>query len=604
MKLRKMAAVILALVIAFNTLTASAASSNDGVKLAVSADAETVTVTLSAVTAIAGFGGVDFYFTYDHEAFAFISEQDDLNGTYNSDEDFFSSGSKKDFSADSVILTIVLSVEEGYAAGENYSFTISFEEAFDSNGNDYDWNKDVLTETLHEHLWGQPEYFWSDDNSEVTATRTCKDSTHVETETVQTVSVVTKAATCLERGETTYTASFKNEAFETQEKTVANIDAIGHEWSEPTYEWAADNGSVTATRICANDNTHVETETAKTVSAVTKEATCLEKGETTYTATFENEAFETQEKTVANIDAIGHEWTFVNFVWTGNDEDGYTAAEANFVCSHDKTHTEKVTATVTAADGSGEDEGYTVYTAEAIGPDGKSYTETKKVIKKYTVTWKNYDGSVLAVTENVPYGTTPVYDGATPEKAASDQNVYEFIGWDPEITAVNADVTYTAVFKTLYKLTILDYTKGIDKNTGLPVGGIAEIKLNGEAFSTESGYAGNTTLTVDFTQSCAVAVMNEDGSYTRLASADVSTGVYTVTVEDAMTLVIVIKGDANIDGVINGKDTSRVSQAAAHTMTLSALETLAADVNADGVLNGKDTSFVSQTAAHTRVLEW
>ena len=84
------------------------------------------------------------------------------------------------------------------------------------------------------------------------------------------------------------------------------LDPIGHRWDAPTYEWAADNSTVTAKRGCKNDASHVETETVNTTSEVKTPATCEGKGTTTYTATFTNTAFETQTKDVENIDALGH----------------------------------------------------------------------------------------------------------------------------------------------------------------------------------------------------------------------------------------------------------------------------------------------------------
>lgn len=77
-----------------------------------------------------------------------------------------------------------------------------------------------------------------------------------------------------------------------------------HDWGETTYTWAEDNSTVTATRVCENDPEHTETEEAKTTS-VTTDPTCIEKGKTTYTATFENEAFAEQTKEV-EIEALGH----------------------------------------------------------------------------------------------------------------------------------------------------------------------------------------------------------------------------------------------------------------------------------------------------------
>lgn len=73
------------------------------------------------------------------------------------------------------------------------------------------------------------------------------------------------------------------------------------------------------------------------------------------------------------------------------------------------------------------------------------FTET---INKYTVTWVNWDGSVLETDEEVPYGTTPSYNGAEPTKPATDEATYTFIGWTPEIVPVEGDVTYTATFSS------------------------------------------------------------------------------------------------------------------------------------------------------------
>ena len=157
------------------------------------------------------------------------------------------------------------------------------------------------------HAWGEPAFTWANDNSSVTAIRICaNDGSHVETETVNTTAE-TKAATCEAAGHTVYTANFSNTAFTTQTKTEA-IDALGHAYGAPTYTWAKDNGSVTAKRVCQNDKSHIETETAQTTSEVTSAATCTSKGKTTYTAVFSNTAFARQKKTVENIAALGHSW--------------------------------------------------------------------------------------------------------------------------------------------------------------------------------------------------------------------------------------------------------------------------------------------------------
>ena len=77
------------------------------------------------------------------------------------------------------------------------------------------------------HSWGEPVYEWAADNSKVTAKRVCgRDGGHVETETVETTSVVSMQPTTTQMGRTTYTAIFTNSAFEEQTKTVENIPVV------------------------------------------------------------------------------------------------------------------------------------------------------------------------------------------------------------------------------------------------------------------------------------------------------------------------------------------------------------------------------------------
>ena len=86
---------------------------------------------------------------------------------------------------------------------------------------------------------------------------------------------------------------------------LLTIPALGHDYGAPTYEWAEDYGSVTATCICSRDSSHVMTETVATTVTVTKEPGSFTRGEHTYTAAFENPAFATQTFVLDDIEPLG-----------------------------------------------------------------------------------------------------------------------------------------------------------------------------------------------------------------------------------------------------------------------------------------------------------
>ena len=211
-----------------------------------------------------------------------------------------------------------------------------------------------FTAVTVEHAWTEPTYTWN--NDECTATRTWQDDPdHKETETVTATSSVTKEPTCEEAGTLTYTATFTNTAFEAQ-TTNEQIPALGHDYGKPTYSWNSDNSECTGTRVCSRDGSHVDTEVVTTTSATTKQPTCDEQGEITYTATFTKVGFTTQTKTTPII-ALGHDWQTPVYTWSNDHMTCTATQECGNDADHDHTITEVATATVT------KEGGVDVYTA-------------------------------------------------------------------------------------------------------------------------------------------------------------------------------------------------------------------------------------------------
>ena len=253
------------------------------------------------------------------------------------------------------------------------------------------------------HKYGEVTYTWSDDKSTCTAKRVCaNDASHIETETVKTTSVITKAATCDEAGTKTYTAIFENSAFAKQTSTSSipatghkynsgvvtkkptctekgvktftcvdgdhsyteEIPATGHKYGEVTYTWSSDKSTCTAKRVCANDASHIETETVNATSTITKNATCTTTGTKTYTATFKNGAFANQT-TTSTIPATGHKYGTPTYTWS-SDKSTCTAKRVCSIDGHVETETINSTSTIT-----------------------KNATCTETGTKVYTATFKN-----------------------------------------------------------------------------------------------------------------------------------------------------------------------------------------------------------------------
>ncbi len=98
--------------------------------------------------------------------------------------------------------------------------------------------------------------------------------------------------TCTEPG---YTPFICTRCGETVSKTDPT-DALGHNM-QPTYVWAKDDSTVTATMVCTRCDKTGMTETAEVKTEITVKPTCSTEGELTLIAAFNNKSFYGQTKT-------------------------------------------------------------------------------------------------------------------------------------------------------------------------------------------------------------------------------------------------------------------------------------------------------------------
>ena len=374
------------------------------------------------------------------------------------------------------------------------------------------------TVTKTGHKYGNSTYTWSNDKSTCTAKRTCSVCSDEQTETVNATSKVTKAATCTETGVTTYTAKFTNTAFATQ-TTTSSISAVGHKsvsannavaatcttdgkesdtvcsvcgvtlatgktiaktghkYGTPTYTWSKDGKTCVAKRVCANNGTHIETESATITNKVKTPATCTVKGTRTYTATFKNTAFKTQAKDTQDIAALGHKYGTPTYTWSN---DGKTCI-AKRVCANEGTHIETENGTITnkvKTPATYTTKGTTTYTATFKNTAFKAQT---KDIQNIPVLEKLTGSVVLSATSGTisypaagSFTVTSNKSNGTLSVKSSDPNVAtatldgNTVTVTPGTTAGSAIITVTSAATTSYKAASATYNVTVKSGT-LPI---------------------------------------------------------------------------------------------------------------------------------------
>ena len=118
----------------------------------------------------------------------------------------------------------------------------------------------------------------------------------------------------------------------------------------------------------------------------------------------------------------------------------------------------EITFIPTFADKEGHDP---VYEIPEVMPTNDVTIVVKYEAKSYTIKWSTPSG---VIEETWKYGETPVYDTnkyGVPEKEATAEKQYTFLGWNPSVSTVKGDTTYVAMFtETSRKYTVVWYVDG------------------------------------------------------------------------------------------------------------------------------------------------
>ena len=225
--------------------------------------------------------------------------------------------------------------------------------------------------------------------------------------------------------------------------------------------------------------------------------------------------------------------------------------------------------------------------------------------KFYTVTFVNWDGTVLE-QQLLEYGTTPVYGGSVPTKAATAQYTYSFSGWEPTLALVTGPASYMAT----YSSDVNEYTNSITgavSSFNPRLGARIELQtLDGVVISyatTETSEAGS-----------AVAVMQnfsidnvQPGTYKLVVTKPGHLGFtlnnvivtdsdvdLTTHLREDIRVFVLRPGDLNNDTFINSQDTTLLLQ----NFGVATPDNMHMDLNGDGFINTADRVIIQQNFGH------
>ena len=290
-------------------------------------------------------------------------------------------------------------------------------------------------------------------------------------------------------GDASYTATFTATK---RSYTITWLNEDGSEIEHETLEYGATPSHVDPTKEATDEFTYTFTGWSPDIQSVT--------GDASYTAQF-------------NATKNSYYITWLN---SDNSQLDQTLVEYGVVPTH------------TAPTKEATDEHsyfFAGWTPEVVAVTGEAtykatYTETTKV---YTITWLNEDGTEISY-ESLEYGATPSH--TAPTKDATAEYTYTFAGWNPAVTSVTGDASYTATFtatKRSYTITWLNEEGSEIDHTTVEYGVVPT-----HADATKENTLEYTYTFTGWTPQ--VVAVTGDASYTATFSSTANT--YTITWKD------------------------------------------------------------------------
>ena len=231
-------------------------------------------------------------------------------------------------------------------------------------GKTYSDNQEELLLPL-DHDYHFSHFVWNEDNTSAQASLVCsRDESHTSLVDAQMSEDVTPA-TCTEAGKVVYTASYEEE---TESKEVT-LEALGHKYGQPEWQWAEDFSTAQAVFTCEHDSTHQE----KVDAEITEDTSVSGKISYTASVTFEGNEY-TDTKTVDAPVPVSYE--LLEWRWS----EDYDSAIAVFVNTENEEDKVYINATVTSSgtEASCEEDGVKTYVATAVF-EGETYSDTQEV---------------------------------------------------------------------------------------------------------------------------------------------------------------------------------------------------------------------------------